>query len=67
MDEEILSKKLPIKNKMFFFDLKSNPNGVYLKITEKVGINKHFIIIPDSGVVEFRNMINEIIESQNLV
>jgi len=61
MDQEILSRKIKIEHKLFFFDLKANPNGKYLKITES-GKKRSFIIIPESGWKDFRDILNEIIE-----
>ena len=34
-EKDIYNQKLPIEQKMFFFDLKTTPQGEYLKITEK--------------------------------
>ncbi len=61
MDQEILSRKIKIEHKLFFFDLKANPNGKYLKITES-GKKRSFIIIPESGWKDFRDILNEIID-----
>jgi len=61
MDHEILSRKIKIEHKLFFFDLKANPNGKYLKITES-GKKRSFIIIPESGWKDFRDILNEIID-----
>ena len=61
MDQEILSRKIKIEHKLFFFDLKANPNGKYLKITES-GKKRSFILIPESGWKDFRDILNEIIE-----
>jgi hypothetical protein len=61
MDQEILSRKIKIEHKLFFFDLKANSNGKYLKITES-GKKRSFIIIPESGWKDFRDILNEIIE-----
>jgi hypothetical protein len=62
MDQELLSRKIKIEHKLFFFDLKANPNGKYLKITES-GKKRSFIIVPESGWEEFRDILNEIITS----
>ena len=62
MDQEILSRKIKIEHKLFFFDLKSNSNGRYLKITES-GKKRSFIIVPESGWKDFRDILDEIIET----
>jgi hypothetical protein len=63
MDVEILSKKLQIENKLFYFDLKSNPAGKYLKITEKSGDRKSVVIVPISGLLGFKEIIDEILQT----
>ncbi len=61
MDQEILSRKIKIEHKLFFFDLKANSNGKYLKITES-GKKRSFIIVPESGWEDFRDILDEIIK-----
>ena len=62
MDQEILSRKIKIEHKLFFFDLKANSNGKYLKITES-GKKRSFIIVPESGWEDFRDILDGIIKS----
>ena len=65
MDNELLSRRFEIESKLFFLDFKENPNGRYLKITEKSGEKRSFIIVPEGGVNEFLKELTEIINEAN--
>lgn len=52
-DNELFSRRFEIESKLFFLDLKENPNGRYLKITEKAGERRSFIIVPEGGIDSF--------------
>lgn len=49
----LLSEKIQIERKQFFFDLKENPRGRFLRITEDVGGRRDTIIIPSTGLEQF--------------
>ncbi len=53
MEQLILSEKIQIERKQFFFDLKENPRGRFLRITEDVGGRRDTIIIPSTGLDQF--------------
>ena len=57
----IASEKLRIERKQFFFDLKENPRGQFLKITEDVKGRRDTIIIPVTGLVDFREALDRLI------
>ncbi len=62
MEETTLySKKIITRNKAFFLDLKENPNGKFLKVTESNGEKRSFIFIPEEGLKEFCESIDEIL------
>lgn len=63
MDEQLLSERIQIERKQFFFDLKQNPRGKFLKITEDVGGRRDTIIIPSTGLPVFRDTIQKAIEA----
>jgi len=46
-------------------DIKENPNGRYLKITEKSGDKRSFIIVPEGGLNAFLKELTEIINETN--
>ena len=62
MEETTLySKKIITRNKAFFLDLKENPNGKFLKVTESNGEKRSFIFIPEEGLKEFSESIEVIL------
>ncbi len=63
-DKEILSKRLDIESKIFFFEYKENPNGRFLRIIEKSSGRRNSIVIPDSGIEEFINILESIKKSR---
>ncbi|RRT58790.1 hypothetical protein BHE74_00043350 [Ensete ventricosum] len=52
-DAELVSKTLQFEHKLFYFDLKENPRGRYLKISEKTSATRSTIIVPVDGIVWF--------------
>lgn len=61
MENALKSEKIAIERKQFFFDLKENDRGRFLKITEDVNGRRDTIIIPAPGLAEFVQVLNEII------
>lgn len=62
MDEPIFTDKIQIERKIFFFDLKENDRGVLLRITEDVRGRRDTIIVPATGLRDFRDCIDQVIE-----
>lgn len=52
-DAELVCKTLQVEHKLFYLDLKENPRGRYLKISEKTSGSRSTIIVPIAGVVWF--------------
>uniref|UniRef100_A0A0D3ELZ9 Transcription factor Pur-alpha 1 n=1 Tax=Oryza barthii TaxID=65489 RepID=A0A0D3ELZ9_9ORYZ len=50
------SKTLQFEHKLFYFDLKENPRGRYLKISEKTSATRSTIIVPVAGVAWFLDL-----------
>ncbi|HAV61668.1 MAG TPA: RNA-binding protein [Verrucomicrobiales bacterium] len=50
------SEKIQIERKTFQFTLKENPRGRFLRITEDVGGRRDSIIVPATGLDEFRKV-----------
>lgn len=63
VDNQLLSERIQIERKQFFFDLKENPRGRFLKITEEVGGRRDTIIIPSTGLDLFRTTIERAIQA----
>ncbi|KAG0466429.1 hypothetical protein HPP92_018009 [Vanilla planifolia] len=57
-DVELLCKTLQFEHKLFYFDLKENPRGRYLKISEKTSSTRSTIIVPVNGIVWFLDLFN---------
>ncbi len=63
VDKELASERIQIERKQFFFDLKENPRGRFLRITEDVGGRRDTIIVPAPGLKLFRDSLDRIIKS----
>ncbi|XP_008793346.1 transcription factor Pur-alpha 1-like [Phoenix dactylifera] len=57
-DVELVSKTLQFEHKLFYFDLKENPRGRYLKISEKTSATRSTIIVPVNGIAWFIDLFN---------
>ncbi|XP_043691796.1 transcription factor Pur-alpha 1-like [Telopea speciosissima] len=62
-DVELLCKTLQVEHKLFYFDLKENPRGRYLKISEKTSVNRSTIIVPVNGISWFLDLFNYYVNS----
>ena len=62
MNDALHSEKVQVERKQFFFDLKQNPRGRFLRITEDVNGRRNAIVIPTVGLEDFRRIIGEMIE-----
>ena len=60
-EEKLYSDTLQVERKFFFFDLKRNSEGTFLKITEKKDDRRNSIIIPDTGLNEFVDKIKDVL------
>ena len=63
MDTEIFSEQVQVERKLFTFDLRENPRGRFLKITEDVGGRRDAVIIPAPGLPDIRDVLNRVIEA----
>jgi hypothetical protein len=61
VDKELLNEQAQVERKLFTFDLKENPRGRFLKITEDVGGRRDAIIIPATGLTQVRDIIDHAI------
>lgn len=53
MEQTIRSEQIQVERKIFFFDLKENQRGRFLRITEDVNGRRDTIILPAPGVADF--------------
>jgi hypothetical protein len=63
VEDTLRSDKLQIERKTFLFTLKENPRGRFLRITEDVNGRRDTIIIPATGLEEFRRVFDEMTRS----
>jgi hypothetical protein len=61
MDAVLRSGTLTIERKDFIFDLRENPRGRFLRITEAANGRRDTIVIPAPGLEDFRRLLDDII------
>lgn len=60
-EKDHISKHIDIESKRFFFDVKENHKGKYLRITELSG-GRSCIVIPYDGIELFSERLGDIIK-----
>jgi hypothetical protein len=66
LDKVLETKDFKVENKKFFFDLKENPKGKYLRITESSG-GRSSIVIPENGLRAFSEILMHFVEIEKKV
>jgi hypothetical protein len=56
-EETLKSDRIQIERKTFVFTLKENPRGRFLRITEDVNGRRDAIIVPATGLEDFRKLV----------
>src|SRR5271170_6956125 len=64
-EDTLKSEKVQIERKTFVFTLKENPRGRFLRITEDVGGRRDTIIIPSTGLEDFKKLVDEMVKASN--
>jgi hypothetical protein len=62
-EDTLRSEKIQIERKTFVFTLKENPRGRFLRITEDVNGRRDNIIIPSTGLDEFKKILDEMVKA----
>jgi hypothetical protein len=62
-EETIRTERIQVERKLFVFALKDNPRGRLLRITEDVGGRRDTIIIPATGLEEFKRVLDEMVQT----
>ena len=62
-EDTLKSEKIQIERKTFLLTLKENPRGRFLRITEDVGGRRDTIIIPSTGLEDFRKLLDEMVKA----
>lgn len=63
--EPLASEKIAIERKIFFLNLKENPRGRFLKITEDLGGRRETIMLPRAAFREFAGALARLIEFES--
>ena len=61
VDSGLFSEQVQVERKLFTFDLRENPRGRFLRITEDVGGRRDTIIIPSTGLNQIREILDHVI------
>ena len=64
-EDTLKSGQIQIERKKFVFTLKENPRGRFLRITEDVGGRRDNIIVPSTGLDEFKKLVDEMVKAAN--
>ena len=64
-EDTLKSEQVQIERKTFVLTLKENPSGRFLRITEDAGGRRDTIIIPSTGLDEFKKLLDVIIKASN--
>ncbi len=59
VEDTLRTDKVQIERKTFVFTLKENPRGRFLRITEDVNGRRDTIIIPATGLEDFKRIIDD--------
>jgi len=65
MENELFKEQVQVERKLFSFELRENPRGRFLKITEDVGGRRDTIIIPATGLEQIRAVLDRVINASN--
>lgn len=66
-EDTLKSADLQVERKFFVFSLKENPRGRFLRITEDVGGRRDTIIIPSTGLAEFKKVLDEMVKASESI
>jgi len=62
-EDTLRSEKIQIERKTFIFTLKENPRGRFLRITEDVNGRRDNIIVPSTGLDDFKKIIDAMVKA----
>jgi PurA ssDNA and RNA-binding protein len=65
-EDTLKSEKIQIERKTFVLTLKENPRGRFLRITEDVNGRRDTIIIPATGLADFKRVIDQMVAEADL-
>jgi hypothetical protein len=62
MENVISSRDIQVERKHFFLEFRENERGRFLRITEEAHGRRNTVIIPSTGIAEFRQALTEVCE-----
>lgn len=62
-EDMLKSGDLQVERKQFFFALKENPRGRFLRISEEASGRRNTIIIPATGLADFQKLLEEMLKA----
>ena len=62
-EDTLRTEKIQVERKTFIFTLKENPRGRVLRITEDVGGRRDTIILPATGLADFKQVLDQMLET----
>jgi hypothetical protein len=65
VEDTLKTDKVQIERKTFVFTLKENPRGRFLRITEDVNGRRDTIIIPATGLDEFKRLFEDMLKTSS--
>ena len=60
-EDTLQTEKIQIERKMFVLTLRENPRGRFLRITEDVNGRRDSIIVPATGLEDFKRVVDEMV------
>jgi hypothetical protein len=64
-EDTLKSGHIQIERKSFLLTLKENPRGRFLRISEEVAGKRNGIIVPATGLSEFKRLLDEMVQASN--
>ncbi len=64
-EDTLKQERVDIERKSFVLTLKENIRGRFLRISEEVGGRRDTIIIPSTGLEEFKKLLDEMVKASN--
>ncbi len=62
-EDTLKTGQIQIERKTFILTLKENPRGRFLRITEDVGGRRDNVIVPSTGLEEFKRVLDEMVKA----
>ena len=66
-EDTLKNGEVQIERKFFMLTLKENPRGRFLRITEDVGGKRNSIIIPSTGLADFKKLLDEMVAAADKI